>query len=168
MFVTPVVANRRLGKAIVREVVRELTAAKELHVLVDVPSVGSVLQVGPIVVDIDRHEATVHGRVMNLKPREYELLLALMRNAGKLVTREMLLELARREAAPNIENDRTIDVHVLRLRKHHDDESGWLQTIAGLAIGRGKLRDRWREPCSLAVFCRLAQLGAMARQCDEH
>jgi DNA-binding response OmpR family regulator len=128
-----------LAKAIAREVVRELTAAKELHVLVDTPSVGSVLQVGPIVVDIDRHEATVHGRVMNLKPREFELLLALMRNAGKVLTREMLLELAWREAALNIENDRTIDVHVLRLRKHLDEESGWLQTIAGRGY---KLSDR--------------------------
>jgi DNA-binding response OmpR family regulator len=120
-----------LAKAIAREVVRELTAAKEPHVLVDSPSVGSVLQVGPIVVDIDRNEATVNGRVMNLKRREFDLLLALMRNAGKVLTREMLLELAWREAALNIENDRTIDVHVLRLRKHLDDESGWLQTIAG-------------------------------------
>jgi DNA-binding response OmpR family regulator len=129
-----------LAKAIAREVVRELTAAKQLHVITDVvPAVSSVLQVGPIVVDIDRHEATVHGRVMNLKPREFELLLALMRNAGKVLTREMLLELAWREAALNIENDRTIDVHVLRLRKHLDDESGWLQTIAGRGY---KLNDR--------------------------
>jgi DNA-binding response OmpR family regulator len=92
-----------LAKAIAREVVRKLTAAKELHVLVDTPPVSSVLQVGPIVVDIDRHEATVQGRVMNLKPREFELLLALMRHAGKVLTREMLLELAWRDAALNIE-----------------------------------------------------------------
>lgn len=128
-----------LAKAIAREVVRELTAAKELHILVDTPSAGTVLQVGPIAVDIDRHEATVRGRVMPLKKREFELLVSLMRNAGKVLTREQLLELVWRDAALDLDDNRTIDVHVRRLRAHLEDESGWLSTVTGVGY---KLNDR--------------------------
>ncbi len=128
-----------LAKAIAREVVRELTAAKELHILVDTPSAGTVLQVGPIAVDIDRHEATVRGRVMRLKKREFELLVSLMRNAGKVLTREQLLELVWRDAALDLDDNRTIDVHVRRLRAHLEDESGWLSTVTGVGY---KLNDR--------------------------
>ena len=127
-----------LAKAIAREVVRELTAAKELHVLVDVPAVGPVLQVGPIIVDVERHEATVHNREMKLKRQEFELLISLMRNAGKVLTRETLLEPAWREAGLDV-NDRTVDVHVRRLREHLAEESVLLQTIAGIGY---KLSDR--------------------------
>jgi two-component system response regulator RegX3 len=128
-----------LAKAIAREVVHELTASKELHILVDTPAAGAVLQVGPIAVDIDRHEATVRGRVMELKKREFELLVSFMRNAGKVLTREQLLELVWRDAALDLEDNRTIDVHVRRLRAHLEDESGWLSTVTGVGY---KLNDR--------------------------
>jgi DNA-binding response OmpR family regulator len=129
-----------LARAIAREVVREVTAAKELHVLVDTPFAGTVLQVGPIAVDIDRHEATVNGSVMEkVKPREFDLLVSLMRNAGKVLTREKILELVWRDAALDVDDNRTIDVHVRRLRAHLQDESGWLTTVTGVGY---KLKDR--------------------------
>jgi two-component system response regulator RegX3 len=128
-----------LAKSIAREVVRELTASKELHVLVDTPSAGTVLQVGPIAVDIDRHEATARGRMMPLKKREFELLVSFMRNAGKVLTRETLLDLVWREAALDLDDNRTIDVHVRRLRQHLADDSGLLRTVTGVGY---KLNDR--------------------------
>ena len=121
-----------LAKAIAREVVRELTASKDLHVLVDTPTAGQVLEFGPIIVDIDRHEASSRGRTMKLKPREFALLASFVRNAGKALSRERLLELAWREAALEVDDVRTIDVHVRRLRTHLGDESGLLQTITGV------------------------------------
>jgi DNA-binding response OmpR family regulator len=76
---------------------------------------------------------------MPLKKREFELLVSLMRNAGKVLTREQLLELVWRDAALDLDDNRTIDVHVRRLRAHLEDESGWLSTVTGVGY---KLNDR--------------------------
>jgi DNA-binding response OmpR family regulator len=46
---------------------------------------------GDLVIDPSAHTATLNGRELNLSPREYDLLYALVRNAGKLVTTDDLL-----------------------------------------------------------------------------
>jgi two-component system OmpR family response regulator len=51
------------------------------------------LQAGDIIVDLLRREVHRAGRAISLQPREFALLEQLMRNAGKVVTRTMLLEL---------------------------------------------------------------------------
>jgi two-component system OmpR family response regulator len=51
------------------------------------------LEVGDIVVDLLRREATRCGRPVHLQPRELALLEQLMRHAGRIVTRTMFLEL---------------------------------------------------------------------------
>jgi DNA-binding response OmpR family regulator len=128
-----------IAKAIAHEVVRELTAAKELHVLVDTRAVDAVITVGPILVNVERYEASVRDRTMKLKLRKFALLAALMRNAGKALTRERLLQLAWGEEALEVDSLPTINVHVRRLRTHLGDESGLLQTISGVGY---KLTDR--------------------------
>ena len=50
-----------------------------------------VFVAGVLRVDRDRHEVTVRGEVVNLTPIEYRLLLSLVRNAGRVVTRRQLL-----------------------------------------------------------------------------
>jgi two-component system OmpR family response regulator len=51
-----------------------------------------ILTVGPLRVDVLRREAFAHGRLVALQPRELRLLEELMRAAGRVVTRTMLLE----------------------------------------------------------------------------
>ncbi len=51
-----------------------------------------MLTVGPLKVDVLRREAFVYGRLVALQPRELRLLEELMRAAGRVVTRKMLLE----------------------------------------------------------------------------
>jgi two-component system OmpR family response regulator len=51
------------------------------------------LEVGDITLDILRREVTRAGRTLHLQPREFSLLEHLMRNAGRVVTRTMFLEL---------------------------------------------------------------------------
>lgn len=50
-----------------------------------------VFVAGVLRVDRDRHEVTVRGEVVKLTPIEYRLLLSLVRNAGRVVTRRQLL-----------------------------------------------------------------------------
>ncbi len=50
------------------------------------------LEVGDIVLDLDRRTATRAGRRVALQPREFVLLAELMRNPGRVMTRTMLLE----------------------------------------------------------------------------
>ena len=90
-----------------------------------------LIEAGSIKVDLGRREATVRGRVLPLKPRELECLTALARNAGRALTREQLLELAWDDAAlDRIESERTVDVHIRRLRLHLGDDAHLLRTVA--------------------------------------
>ena len=50
-----------------------------------------VFVAGELRVDRDRHEVSVRGEVVKLTPIEYRLLLSLVRNAGRVVTRRQLL-----------------------------------------------------------------------------
>jgi DNA-binding response OmpR family regulator len=71
------------------------------------------------------------GRPVALRPREYDLLVALMRRAGQVVTRrELLVEVwGYREDVTS----RTVDTHVAVLRRklgHGPDEPGYIMTVA--------------------------------------
>ena len=76
------------------------------------------LEVGDIMLDLLRREVTRGGRVIHLQPREFALLEQLMRNAGRIVTRTMLLEQVwgfHFDPGTNV-----IDVHIGRLRRTID------------------------------------------------
>ena len=51
----------------------------------------AVLEHGELRVDLERHEVTVGGNPVHLTPKEYDMLLYLLRNVGKLVTHRALL-----------------------------------------------------------------------------
>ncbi len=73
-----------------------------------------VRRFGRIEVDEAAREARVDGRVLELKPREFELLTELVVNAGIALSREWLIERVWGADYPG--DQRTIDVHVQRLR----------------------------------------------------
>lgn len=74
-------------------------------------------------VDLDRHEVTLDGSVLDLKPKEYELLLFLMQHRGKAFSRDQLLEKVWGWEFSG--GSRTVDVHVrwlrARIEKNPDD-----------------------------------------------
>ncbi|MGH2757248.1 MAG: response regulator transcription factor [Actinomycetota bacterium] len=73
-----------------------------------------VLEGGGIRVDLDRYEVTVRGEPVHLPLKEFEVLELLMQNAGRVVTRETLID---RVWGSNYFGDmRTLDVHIKRLR----------------------------------------------------
>src|ERR1700677_4647707 len=71
---------RELAAAIAAGVVQAMRAARISTVVSDD---REVVHVGPLTVDLGRREAALHGRALNLKPRELSLLAALARNAGR-------------------------------------------------------------------------------------
>ena len=92
-----------------------------------------VLKVGKIRVDLDKHMVTVDGKNIQLPLKEFFLLEFLMRNAGKVMTRNQLID--RVWGSDYYGDTKTLDVHIKRLRaKVEEDpaEPQLIQTIRGL------------------------------------
>ena len=79
-----------------------------------------LLAVGDLQVDLRRREASRQGQPLTLKPKEYELLLFLLRNRGRAFTREQLLDQI--WGYDFVGDTRTVDVHVRWLRQKIEDE----------------------------------------------
>ncbi|HET7825600.1 MAG TPA: response regulator transcription factor [Anaeromyxobacter sp.] len=79
-----------------------------------------VVRVGQLAVDPAARRATLGGKEVFLTGYEFALLLALARRAGRVLSREQLMELARGSAEDAF--DRSIDVHVSRLRQKLGDD----------------------------------------------
>lgn len=89
------------------------------------------LTVGDLEMDLLAHKVTRAGQVFNLQPREYRLLEYLMKHAGQVVTRTMLLENVwdyHFDPQTNV-----IDVHISRLRQKIDKgfDTQLLNTVRG-------------------------------------
>jgi DNA-binding response OmpR family regulator len=76
---------------------------------------ASVLRVGEVEVDADRHEARVSGSAVVLTAREFDLLAFLAENEGLVLSRRQLLDGV--WGQDWVGDDRTVDVHVRQLRK---------------------------------------------------
>ncbi len=78
------------------------------------------LQVGDVQVDPQRHEVSVRGELVHLPLKEFELLVLLMENAGRVLAREILID---RAWGSDYHGDtKTLDVHVKRLRSKLEDD----------------------------------------------
>ncbi|MBX7083532.1 MAG: response regulator transcription factor [Nannocystaceae bacterium] len=91
------------------------------------------LSAGGIVVDVGARIVTRDARAIELTAVEFDILVALMRRAGRVVPRAALLaEAGRGDVAVG---ERTIDVHISRLRKQLGDDpraATRIQTIRGV------------------------------------
>lgn len=113
-------------------------AFSELHARIeallrrrDVQSVETKLSVGDLEVDLLSRKVRRGGKAIDLQPREFRLLEYLMRHAGQVVTRTMLLEGVwdyHFDPQTNV-----IDVHISRLRQKLDKgfETPLLHTMRG-------------------------------------
>lgn len=76
--------------------------------------VADTLRAGTVELDLDAHLVRLDGRPVELRPKEFELLEALMRRKGKLATRETLLDEV--WGLSYFGDTKTLDVHIKRLR----------------------------------------------------
>jgi DNA-binding response OmpR family regulator len=79
-----------------------------------------IIALGELVVDPGARRATLGGREVQLTGYEFSLLHALAERAGRVLSREQLMELARGSAEDAF--DRSIDVHVSHLRQKLGDD----------------------------------------------
>ena len=116
--------------------VRELIA--RVHALLrrgsggDFPSVSKAITAGGITLDEDAHTAKGANGPLDLTPREFELLASLMKNAGKVVSREDLLRDA--WGWEYLTETKTVDTHIKRLRDKIEQagyDPGLVETVRG-------------------------------------
>jgi two-component system response regulator RegX3 len=94
---------------------------------------GDAIAVGDVALDPVRHEVRVRGDEIALPLKEFELLELLLDNAGRVLTRETLID---RVWGPHYVGDtKTLDVHIKRLRTKVEDDPSHptrITTIRGL------------------------------------
>ena len=74
----------------------------------------SVLEAGPVRIDVDRHVVAVRGETIAMPLKEFDLLELLVRNAGRVLTRGQIID--RVGGSDYVGDTKTLDVHVKRLR----------------------------------------------------
>lgn len=94
------------------------------------PGGGSpILQVGGVTLDPATRAVSCQGRAVELSATEYSLLEYLMRNAGRTLTRTMILQHVWRYDFDG--NDKVLDVYISYLRKKLEGDSS-IQTVRGV------------------------------------
>jgi two-component system, OmpR family, response regulator len=96
-------------------------------------TLGEHLSAGGITVDVAARDVQVDGRRVELTGLEFDLLLALVRRAGRVVPRTSLLSEAGRDDVAV--GERTVDVHISKLRKKLGDDPKSprrIQTVRGV------------------------------------
>jgi two-component system response regulator RegX3 len=104
-YVTKPFSSRELV-ARIRAVLRRIGEPEEL--------LPGTLEAGPVRMDVERHTVSVSGATVSLPLKEFELLELLLRNAGRVLTRGMLID--RVWGSDYVGDGKTLDVHVKRLR----------------------------------------------------
>jgi len=124
-------------RAVLRRVPREAPAPEPVATSpVKLPTSeppSTVLEIGDVRLDPDRHECTVRGVEVPLPLKEFELLEALLSSAGRVVTRDSLID--RVWGLDYVGDTKTLDVHVKRLRARIEQDPAkpvLITTIRGL------------------------------------
>ena len=74
------------------------------------------IEVGDIRIDLDRRKVSVRGEDVQLRRKEFDLLVLLCENAGRVLTRDTLID--RVWGTDYVGDTKTLDVHIKRLRAH--------------------------------------------------
>lgn len=93
----------------------------------------STFEAGEVSVDLDRRRVFVRGEEVHLRRKEFELLKLLVENAGRVLTRDVLID--RVWGADYIGDTKTLDVHIKRLRSRVEvdpSKPGLITTIRGV------------------------------------
>jgi two-component system phosphate regulon response regulator PhoB len=95
-----------------------------------IPSSGSALKIQDLFIDPGRHQVSVQGDPVTLTRSEFLLLHMLARRPGWVFTRNQIIDSVRGEDCPV--TDRSVDVHVVGLRKKLGLAGQLIETIRGV------------------------------------
>jgi DNA-binding response OmpR family regulator len=105
-----------------------LARVKQAIYRVNGPSGQQVLKIGELVIDLERYDVMMAGRRVTLTYKEFQLLVLLASNPGRVYTREVLLSQV--WGYDYLGGTRTVDVHIRRLRsKIEDPDHSFVETI---------------------------------------
>ncbi|MBQ1469000.1 MAG: response regulator transcription factor [Solobacterium sp.] len=93
-------------------------------------SASEVYTVNGMVIDCSARTVHIDGVRVNLSPKEYELLVYLVRNTGIALTREQILQTV--WGYDFFGDDRTLDTHIKLLRKNLGEYSKYIVTLRGV------------------------------------
>jgi two-component system, OmpR family, response regulator CpxR len=94
------------------------------------PSLNARVEVSGVLLDPGTREVTEAGKPVDLTTFEFDILELLMRNAGRVLSRDSLMEnFYNRKATPF---DRSIDMHISHLRKKLENGDSLIKTIRGV------------------------------------
>jgi DNA-binding response OmpR family regulator len=96
---------------------------------------GSPVTIGALVIDGAAREASLDGEVLELSPKEFDLLRYLAEHTGEVITKRRLLAEVWRQ--PYGGSEKTVDVHLSWLRRKLGEsaaDSRYLQTVRGVGI----------------------------------
>jgi two-component system alkaline phosphatase synthesis response regulator PhoP len=88
------------------------------------------IHVGDLTIDPARHEVTITGQPVELRPKEFDLLLTLAEHRGIVLSRDQLLNLV--WGYDFYGETRTVDVHIANLRKKLTSPSLEIETVLGI------------------------------------
>ena len=86
----------------------------------DLPDIGAPLEVRGIRVDPERYEVSARGEPLDLPPKEFALLELLLLNAGRVLTRDLIID--RVWGGDYVGDTKTLDVHIKRLRSRIEQD----------------------------------------------
>jgi len=89
-----------------------------------------IIRINQLSIDLVRHQVTYRGETLTLTSTEFNLLVLLTQNRGKVFTRDQILDKAWKEESFVV--DRTVDVHVRRLRQKLGQASQFIETVRGV------------------------------------
>jgi two-component system alkaline phosphatase synthesis response regulator PhoP len=88
------------------------------------------VKIGDLIIDPASHEVIIAGTPVDLRAQEFDLLLTLAENRGRVLSREKLLELA--WGFDYFGQTRTVDVHIGHLRRKLVQSSVKIETVTGV------------------------------------
>jgi DNA-binding response OmpR family regulator len=97
------------------ELIARLRALLRRSGNVQVQQEADIISAGPLAVDLGKREAVLDGEPLHLNPKEFDLLVTLMQNRGRTLTRDQLLNKVWKYESEG--SSRTVDVHIGRLRR---------------------------------------------------
>lgn len=96
----------------------------------DPASLAEVIRIDRLEINVPNYSAAVGNKELTLTRKEFETLVYLARNRGRVITREVLLNVVWGEDVRVV--DRTVDVHISKVREKLGSYGDYIETVKGV------------------------------------